>query len=110
MTAVRMDDKGRIVIPRAVREELNLQAGDVLLVEVAPDSEYFRGARAANPFDAVGDYAIGEYEAGRTMNLRDYAASEGYRIDDDGKVSRGVGAGRAEGSGEPRTPNSGSQD
>lgn len=109
MTPVRMDDKGRLVIPRAVRTALNLQAGDVLLVEVAAEGEFFRVARAANPFDTLGDYAIREIEAGRTMNLRDYAASEGYRINDDGKVSRGVAAGRAEGSGERPVSNSGSQ-
>ncbi|MDQ3656100.1 MAG: AbrB/MazE/SpoVT family DNA-binding domain-containing protein [Chloroflexota bacterium] len=100
MTPVRMDDKGRLVIPRAVREALNLQAGDVLFVEFEQDGDFFRVARAANPFDVMGDYAVREFEAGRTMNLRDYAASEGYVIDDHGKVSRGAPASSAEGSGE----------
>ena len=101
MTPVRMDEKGRVVIPRAVREALDLQAGDVLFIELEREGEFFRVARSANPFDVMGDYAIREFEAGRTMSLRDVAASEGYVIDDDGKVSRGTAAGGAEGSREP---------
>lgn len=98
MTPVRMDDKGRMVIPRAAREALNLRAGDVLFIELEQEGGYFRVAPAENPFDVMSDYAIREFEAGRTTNLHDFAASEGYVIDDDGKVSRRTASGGGEGS------------
>lgn len=98
MTPVRMDNKGRLVIPRPVREALNLRAGDVFVVEAEPAGEVFRVARARNPFDVMAEYAIREFEAGRTTSLRDFAASEGYLIDDNGKVSRRVAARGEEGS------------
>ncbi|MBA2518099.1 MAG: AbrB/MazE/SpoVT family DNA-binding domain-containing protein [Chloroflexia bacterium] len=100
MTPVRMDNKGRLVIPRPVREALNLRAGDVFVVEAEPEGDVFRVARARNPFDVMAEYAIREFEAGRTTDLRDYAARKGYVINDDGTVSRQVVAGSREGSGE----------
>ena len=58
MTPVRIDEKGRVVIPRAVRKALDLHAGDILLIELEREGDFFRVARATNPFDVMGDYAI----------------------------------------------------
>lgn len=88
MTPVRIDHKGRFVIPSKIRDALNLKGGDVLVVELEQDANVFRVARAENPFDVMAAHAIREFEAGRTTNLRDYAARKGYVINDDGTVSR----------------------
>ncbi len=48
MTPVRLNNEGRLTIPRPVREALNLQAGDVFSVEIEQNGDVFRVARAQN--------------------------------------------------------------
>lgn len=88
MTPVRIDNKGRFVIPSKIRDALNLKGGDVLVVDLEHDADVFRVARAENPFDVMAEHAIREFEAGRTTNLRDDAARKGSAVNDDGAVSR----------------------
>ncbi|MDQ3693880.1 MAG: AbrB/MazE/SpoVT family DNA-binding domain-containing protein [Chloroflexota bacterium] len=68
-----MDNKGRFVVPRAVREALNLKAGHYFAAELEPDGDGFRVTRIEHPFDAMAGDAIREIDAGRTTNLRDVA-------------------------------------
>ena len=98
MLSVRMDGKGRLVVPREVREALDLAPGDVFFVELEPESGGFRVAKAPNPFDVMADYAVRESAAGRTIELRALMAEEGYAVNDDGSVSGGAAPGGAEGS------------
>jgi hypothetical protein len=40
-----------------------------------------RYAKAVNPFDALADHAIAELRAGRTKNLRAFAAENDIELD-----------------------------
>ncbi|WAH37711.1 AbrB/MazE/SpoVT family DNA-binding domain-containing protein [Alicyclobacillus dauci] len=78
--AVKVDSKGRLVLPQAIRERMNVQAGDVLYV-----SPQKNGAavimKGQNPFDALAAQAIKEYEAGHTLSLEEFADREGIELD-----------------------------
>jgi AbrB family looped-hinge helix DNA binding protein len=82
-TSVRLDEKGRLTIPRTIREELHLEPGDVLFLETDQVSRTLQLAKAFNPFDVLAQHALAEYEAGRTKNIRQIA--EELAIDLDGE-------------------------
>ncbi len=79
MQSVRVDAKGRLVIPKEAREKLAVNPGDVFYVQVEGSILHF--AKAQNPFDALAVEAEAEYAAGRTRNLRDVAGELGVDLD-----------------------------
>lgn len=78
MVTGRIDDKGRIAIPAAMRDDLGLQPGDVIAFDVK--NQVLRIAKIENPFDALIDEAVDAFEAGNTVSLRNFAASEGVEL------------------------------
>ncbi|MGD1148807.1 MAG: AbrB/MazE/SpoVT family DNA-binding domain-containing protein [Thermoanaerobaculaceae bacterium] len=68
MTATTIDSKGRLSLPRKIRDELGLAAGDVLFVE--REGETVRLAKAVNPLAAAVAEGIAEYHAGRKIALK----------------------------------------
>ncbi len=48
---VRIDDRGRITLPKEVRERLNLKSGDRLLIKIRGDSIIL--VRAEDPFKII---------------------------------------------------------
>ncbi len=81
MAAVTVDAKGRLAIPAEVRSALGIKAGDVLFLESDIEGQVLHLAKAINPFDGLAEYAEREYRAGRTRNLRAFAAEEGIDLD-----------------------------
>ena len=80
VTAVKMDHKGRLVIPQSDREALGAKPGDVFyLVREGKELRYVKGA---NPFDGLAEHAISEHRAGKTRNLRTIAKERGSRVDE----------------------------
>jgi AbrB family looped-hinge helix DNA binding protein len=75
MVAVRLDDKGRVSLPRQVREELGLEPGDTLFIE--RDGDTVRLAKALNPFTPAVREAMATYHAGRKIALKKLAARHG---------------------------------
>ena len=75
MVAVRLDDKGRISLPRQMREELGLVPGDTLFIE--RDGDTVRLAKALNPFVPAVREAMATYHAGRKIALKKLAARHG---------------------------------
>ena len=86
--SVKLDNKGRLVVPKEVREALGAQEGDVFYL----DYDVFEGllvfAAATNPLLKRIEEGRTEYKAGLTKSLDEVAAELGITID------RGVAAGR----------------
>lgn len=80
---VRVDPKGRLTIPRQIRDALGIEPGDTLFVALDEAHKELRYAKAENPFDVLAQHAINEYRAGRTRNLRDFAAENNISLDDE---------------------------
>ncbi len=79
--SVRMDNKGRLTLPRSIRETLHAEPGDVFYIQPANDGS-LRLVRAVNPFDALADEALGEYEDGETLTLEQFASQEDISLED----------------------------
>ncbi|MGC4105066.1 MAG: AbrB/MazE/SpoVT family DNA-binding domain-containing protein [Thermomicrobiales bacterium] len=86
MAVATIDAKGRIAIPAEIRKRLGLEAGDAFFFDAEEGADVIRIVKAVNPFDILADRAIDEYNAGRTINLRDYAAEKGIASDVDESV------------------------
>ena len=74
---VKVDPKGRLTIPRRLREELGIAPGDTFFVEADGERTVLRYAKAENPFDVLAEDAEAEYREGKTTNLRAYADEHG---------------------------------
>jgi AbrB family looped-hinge helix DNA binding protein len=77
---VKVDSKGRLVIPQPLRAELGIEPGDTLFVASEGD-RILRYAKAENPFDLLADHAVEERSAGRTKTLRAFAAENDIDLD-----------------------------
>jgi AbrB family looped-hinge helix DNA binding protein len=78
---VKTDAKGRLTIPQDLREQLNIQAGDIFFLEV--EDGVMRLAKAENPFGLLAQDAIAQYRAGQTKSLEEFAAENGFTLDDE---------------------------
>jgi AbrB family looped-hinge helix DNA binding protein len=77
MAAVTIDSKGRLSIPKELREELELGAGDVVFVKREGDT--LRLAKAVNPLASAVAEGVAEYRAGRKIALKRLAKKHGVR-------------------------------
>lgn len=77
MSATTIDSKGRLSLPRKIREELGLAAGDVLFVE--RDGDTVRLAKAVNPLQAAVAEGVAEYRSGRRVALNRLAKKHRVR-------------------------------
>ena len=82
MVTVTVDSKGRLSIPANVRDELGIEAGDVLFLETDAEHAMIHLAKAQNPFDGLAEHAIEEYRQGRTISLQAYAAKHNINLTD----------------------------
>jgi AbrB family looped-hinge helix DNA binding protein len=78
-THATVDNKGRVLIPDAIRKQLDINSGDVLFVQVE-DTGAIRYMRAENPFDVLAEHALRESRAGRTRTLQEIAAELGVDL------------------------------
>jgi bifunctional DNA-binding transcriptional regulator/antitoxin component of YhaV-PrlF toxin-antitoxin module len=62
------------MIPKGVREGPESEPDDRLLVEYDEERQEMRVAKAEHPIDALVEHALAEWKAGRTRNLREFAA------------------------------------
>lgn len=77
LMAAKVDAKGRLPIPRELRDELGIQPGDTLFVEREAGCAVLRYTLAENLFDALADQAEAAYRAGHTRSLQGFAADGG---------------------------------
>jgi AbrB family looped-hinge helix DNA binding protein len=78
---VKTDAKGRLTIPQDLRARLGIQAGDIFFLEV--EEGVIRLAKAENPFGLLAQDAIAQYRAGQTKSLEEFAAENGFSLDDE---------------------------
>ena len=78
---VKVDSKGRFMIPQLLRTELGIEPGDTCFVEADEERRILRLAKADNPFDVLIEHARTEREAGRTRSLREFAAENDIALD-----------------------------
>lgn len=77
----KVDDKGRITLPKKVREETGIDKGTVLFI----DSELgqVKLTRAVeDPVVKLKEYTEKEFASGNTKNLRKYAEEQGIKLDE----------------------------
>ena len=77
MSATTIDSKGRLSLPKKIREELGLETGDVLFVQREGDT--VRLAKALNPLEAAVAEGVAEYHAGRKIALQRLAKKHRVR-------------------------------
>jgi AbrB family looped-hinge helix DNA binding protein len=80
---VTVDGRGRVAVPAELREQLGLNPGDALFVQVEENGVVLRMTKAVNPFDSFAALGEREYREGRTRGLRAYAEEEGLSLDDE---------------------------
>ncbi len=67
MQQVSIDKAGRIVVPKPVREELGLAAGDILEIDVEGATLKLRPVRVSSPLHK--EYGIWVYRADRPQDI-----------------------------------------
>ena len=77
--AARMDDKGRVTLPKDMREALGVGAGDTVFFRYDPQNNQLRIAPAKSPFDVLAERAVKEYKGGRTKAIEEYAEGRAAR-------------------------------
>lgn len=77
----RIDDKGRITLPKSIRKALGLKAGDALFFRYDPQNNQLRIAPAVSPFDILAKHAVKEYKEGRTKTIEEYAEEHNINLD-----------------------------
>jgi len=80
---VKMDAKGRLTIPRKVRDRLGIEPGDSFSLDVDDVRGVLRFAKVENPFDILAEHARADYRAGQTKSLRDFAIENAIALDDE---------------------------
>lgn len=89
INTARMDGKGRVSIPRPLREEMGLAPG-TLIAFVREGSE-IRVKPLQDPFAILMNEAEEEYAAGRTRNLREFAGEHNIALSGGGDTESGEG-------------------
>ena len=81
MTAIslRVDDKGRVTLPKKLREKMNLVKGDTLFLHEGKAEIILK--KGIDPFDAIVKEGLKEYKEGKTTSLDDFASEMGINLD-----------------------------
>lgn len=75
---VRVDRKGRVVLPAHFRKALGLEPGDTLFAQQV--GRTLRLAKAEDPIFVLWQQAEKEYAEGRTVTLEEFATQEGLDL------------------------------
>jgi bifunctional DNA-binding transcriptional regulator/antitoxin component of YhaV-PrlF toxin-antitoxin module len=78
---VKADTTGRLTLPPSLCKALGIEPGDTFVVAAEEQGILLRPTQRENPFDALTAHALAKYRAGRTQNLRDFAAEHGIDLD-----------------------------
>ena len=79
---VKADAKGRVTLPKAIRDELNVEDGTPFFVKFIRGERVIILAPAINPFDILAEEAMEEHKVGKTTNIEEYAKNHGIDLDE----------------------------
>jgi len=80
--AARIDNKGRITLPRSMRQSLGVDIGDTVFLKHDPQNNQLRLAPVVNPFDILAEHAIREYRDDHTKTIEEYSQEQGIRLNE----------------------------
>ena len=80
--AVRVDNKGRVTLPKKMREALGLKVGDTVFLKCEAENNQLLLAPAVSPFDILAGHAIKEYKEGSTVTIEEYAKKQGIGLNE----------------------------
>lgn len=75
---LRVDSKGRVMLPASFRKALRLEAGDTLFAQQV--GRTLRLTKPEDPIFVLWQHAEREYAEGRTVSLEEFAAQEGIDL------------------------------
>lgn len=79
--SIQVDSQGRILVPDEARAEMDIHAGDVLVLRTDPVKGTLVYERVVEPLDRLALEAIAEYKAGQTVSLAAAEAELGLTAD-----------------------------
>jgi AbrB family looped-hinge helix DNA binding protein len=71
--AAKIDNKGRVTLPKNMREALGVEIGDTVFLKYEPEDKQVHLAPAISPFDILAEHAVKEYQEGRTKTIEEFA-------------------------------------
>ena len=71
--AAKIDNKGRVTLPKNMRVALGVEIGDTVFLKYEPEDKQVHLAPAISPFDILAEHAIEEYREGRTKTIEEFA-------------------------------------
>ncbi|MGM0502330.1 MAG: AbrB/MazE/SpoVT family DNA-binding domain-containing protein [Bacillota bacterium] len=77
----KVDSKGRITIPKKIRESSGIDKGEILFIDAELGQVKLTRA-VEDPVAKLKEYTEKEYEEGRTKNIRAYAKEQGLDLSD----------------------------
>ena len=75
---LRVDSKGRVMLPASFRKALGVEPGDTLFAQQVGRTLWL--AKAEDPIFLLWQQAEKEYAEGRTVSLEEFAAQEGFDL------------------------------
>ena len=81
-TAAKVDNKGRVTLPREVRESIGIEAGDTVFIKYEADKKMIYMAPAVSPFDVLAENAVEEHKKGHTIPIEKYCKKNNIPLDE----------------------------
>ncbi|MHB1680793.1 MAG: AbrB/MazE/SpoVT family DNA-binding domain-containing protein [bacterium] len=70
---VKIDDKGRITLPKSIRKEININPGDIFYLNYDAEKKQMQLKKAVNPFNILAGEALKEYKKGNVKRIEKLA-------------------------------------
>jgi len=77
---LKVDAKGRISLPLAIRKSLHINTGDVFFLNEEETGIHL--VKAENPYDVLIEDAIEQHKNGKTVGLRAFAKKHGIKLNE----------------------------
>ena len=78
---VQVDSKGRITLPKGIRNKAEIKEGDTFFVEIQQGQVKLTRA-IKDPLVVLREHGRKEYKKSETKELRDYAKEKGIELDE----------------------------